>query len=248
MHKARFASAIIIVFASLSGLYAEPLSFACDVYPPFQIQRGASLSGYSVDLIRAVADIAGISIKSIESFPWKRVLASIESASVDGVFSIGITEERKKIGRFPSEPLIMTPWVIWADSKSKLAYSGFESLKGKKIGVVSGYSYTPEFWSYIKTNSAIVESNDDSILFKQLSGGRVDFIVAEYGNGLDLLGNLSITSVKAFLDNPVKTDGLYLMFSAKRVDDVTVKKFDEALKGFKNTSQYKELYRRYFGQ
>lgn len=37
--------------------------------------------------------------------------------------------------------------------QGRLRYTEFSDLTGHRVGVTSGYSYTPEFWDFLKGNS-----------------------------------------------------------------------------------------------
>lgn len=86
----------------------------------------------------------------------------------------------------------------------------------------------------------------NTILKKKLSGGRVDIIPAELGNGLYITKKLEIKNVKPLLSNPLKRDGLYIIFNKKNVDKQLVETFSKELKRLKQEPIYSELYNEYF--
>ena len=168
----------------------------------------------------------------------------VEARTVGAVFSIGKNKSRENVAFFPEEPLIKSPWLIW--TKEGTQYSGFVSLKNKKIGVVEEYSYTPEFLQFIHDNCTVIEAVDDHTLFKLLKLGKLDYIVAEKHNGEFIIEKTKTTGITNFPQYPVKVDGLYIMFmkTSFAVNDVFT--FNKLLTEYKLSKDGQALYKKYF--
>ena len=235
----------------LKFMYAFPdnnhLRIVCDNWKPYQYPVGNSVKGYSAEIINTVMSELDVQEFSVNAYPWKRALKMLQTGKADALFSANYTSERDVFAYYPEEPLIESPWVIWTNSKSSNEYFSFSDLKGKTVGIVIGYSYTEEFLSYIRRYSDVEETVYDSQNFKKLKDGRLDYIIAEYGNGLSLLSDLQIDNVIPWLENPVKMDGLYIIFNKSSVSKTFVKEFSEKTKQFKKTKEYRKLYIKYFG-
>ena len=85
-------------------------------------------------------------------------------------------------------------------------------MKGKRIGVVRGYAYTPDFWQFLKTEKNYESVTHDEQNFKKLNSGRIDFVIAEYRNALMLLKKKGLSDeIKPLLSHPVYTTDLYII-------------------------------------
>ncbi|MFV0422054.1 substrate-binding periplasmic protein [Oleidesulfovibrio sp.] len=221
----------------------EPMTLICDIWPPYQTQKNGHVNGFSTLVVTTVLDNMKAPIKSTRAFPWQRALEIIRAGDAHILFSANYTPAREMFARYPSEPIVESPWVIWSRDKE---FSRPEDLKGLRIGVVRGYSYTPEFWDFIETYCEVEQVHSDEINFKKLSIGRLDAIIAEYGNGLQIVRNLKVSNIRPLKHITIKSDGLYAIFSRKLVSEEFVVSFSRHLKEFKESEQYQKLYNSYF--
>ncbi|MGM0418870.1 MAG: substrate-binding periplasmic protein [Thermodesulfobacteriota bacterium] len=237
---------LVFLFILPLNLKSAELEIVCDIWPPYQIETDSGLSGYSVELVETVVKKMGISDYSVNGLPWKRAVYMLENGQADALFSANYTKEREDFAFYPDEPLIVSPWVVWVKADSDIKFEEYSDLAGLTAGVVRGYSYTDEFWSFLKSKGKYDEVAADETNFKKLKINRIDYTVAELGNGYNIMEKLNIEGLKPLLDNPVKKDGLYMIFNKDRVSQETVEEFSETLKKFKNQKEYELLYNNYF--
>lgn len=242
-------STLVVVVAllctPLPGAAQQPTTLVCDIWPPYQMNRGDELIGFSTEMVKGVYASLGVSTPQITSLPWKRALATLAQDHADGLFSANYIREREFFATYPEEPLFEAPWIIWTRSGHKV--TSLHDLKGKRVGVVIGYSYTTEFWNFIETNCDVQKVSKDENNFRKLALGRLDATIAEYGNGLFLKKKYGLETVIPNPEVEIKRDGLYMAFNKKRVSDSFVGEFSEALKQFKTTERYTDLWIKYFG-
>jgi polar amino acid transport system substrate-binding protein len=232
-----------LFFATVS-FTQRPARLVCDIWPPYQTLEEESVSGYSTELIRAIYQRMGIPIESIKAYPWKRALQILETNHAEALFSANHTTDRDVFARYPDEILFESPWLIW--SKNPNGIKSLDDLVSKRIGVVQGYSYTPEFWDFIQTYCEIEAVTNDVINFKKLAIGRLDAVVAEHGNGLYLLKTLQLKGIVPSEDIVIKKDGLHIIFNRANVSESFVRDFSNELRAFKQTQEYKALRFKYF--
>jgi polar amino acid transport system substrate-binding protein len=246
MNKYKAFFCIVFLLTVPLNLKSAELEIVCDIWPPYQIETDSGLTGYSVELVETVIKKIGVSDYSVKSLPWKRALHMLENGQADALFSANYTKEREDFAFYPEEPLVVSPWVIWVNADSDIKFEYYSDLAGLTAGVVRGYSYTDEFWSFLKSKGSYDEVASDETNFKKLKVNRIDYTVAELGNGYNIMEKLNIEGLKPLLDNPVKKDGLYIIFNKDRVSQETVEKFSETLKEFKKLKEYELLYNNYF--
>ena len=247
-----FVQFIQILIATLLLLIAgaassQSLSLVCDNYPPYQIVRNGSVDGYSTRLVRVILKEMGVGITSLDVLPWKRAMGHLENNMADALFSANFTKERAAFAHYPSESLVQSPWVVWVREDTALQYNSFEDLNGGIIGVVRGYAYTPEFWQYLNRQQNFEEETDDDTNFRKLSAGRLQFVIAELGNGYQIIHDLQLQGIVPLTDRPIKTDGLFIIFNKKTVSKEFVDEFSQKLRSFRSTEAYRSIHDSYFG-
>jgi len=247
MKKFRWMTMTIICMALCAGtLFAQEMDLICDEWPPYQIVENDKITGFGTEIVKTVLERMEVKISTLHVYPWKRAITMMEKGDADALFSANYAKEREAFAWYPEEALIQSPWVLWVREEDGLKFDSFEDLKGKRFGVVRGYSYTPEFWDFIKKNAQPDEVTDDETNFRKLNMSRVDYVAAELGNGYHLLKNMKLNKIVPLKDKPIKSDGLYLIFSKKRVSKETAERFSAELKKFRQEAKYEILWKRYF--
>ena len=224
---------------------AHSATLVCDIWPPYQIETKDGVTGMSVEIIKSVYRRLGVTDVTFKAFPWKRAMDAMRFAEADGLFSANYTPDRELFLHYPEEPIVKTPWVIWTRKDSPI--QTLDDLKGMTIGVVLGYSYTPEFWDFIETHCHVELVHNDDINFRKLSLNRLDATVAEFGNGLRLIQTLGTEDIRPVPAIEIKRDGLYIVFSHKRITKEFTKRFSDELRAFKHTNEYRRIREKYLG-
>lgn len=240
---------LIVCWAvSVSNLNAEikNIDIICDDWPPYQMVEDHQLSGFSTRIVKIVFERMKVTINSIKVYPWKRAIKMVETGKTDALFSANYTKNRTEFAFYPDEKIVDSPWVMWVREEDGFKFESFDDLLGKKIGIVRGYSYTPEFWEFLKKHNNYYEITNDEQNFKKLNVGRVDFVPAELGNGLYLVKKLDLSGIIPLRKNPLKSDGLYIIFNKTNVSKSFVDTFSNELKQLKQEPLYIYLYNEYF--
>lgn len=235
---------LVLLFVSL-GNARKSYRVVCDIWPPYQVDEADTVTGFSTEIVRAVFQNMDLELEHITAYPWKRALSAVEEGYADALFSANYTADRTLFARYPQEELVMSPWIIWTQKGSSIRT--MEDLKDKRIGVVLGYSYTPEFWEYIETYCDVERVFSDKSNFMKLSLGRLDAVAAEYGNGMHLVRSLGLGTIQPKLDMEIKRDGLYIIFNRKNITEDFVQEFSAQLRDFKKSDQYWAIREKYFG-
>ncbi|NKN31904.1 substrate-binding periplasmic protein [Marichromatium bheemlicum] len=232
-----------------SAATEPPLNVVCDLWPPYQMVVDGRLDGFSTQVVRRVFERLGVATRETRVYPWKRAIVMLERGAADALFSANYTAERARFSHYPDEPLVETPWVLWAEPSLAATYQGIDELRARRVGVVRGYSYTTEFWDFIKRHQVAEEAESDEQNFRKLQAGRLDFVVAEQGNGQQLVDRLGLSErVVPITAHPIKIDGLYLIFSKAHVSPELVARFSTELSRFKREAEYRRLEHDYLGR
>lgn len=107
-------------------------------WPPFDFVEDGEASGYAIDLLQLALARLGVSIVWINGYTWDELMEQFKQGDIDVLPALFKTEERKKYIAFThsyaSNPSIL---IVHADSSQS---DSLESLAGKKIAVISGFS------------------------------------------------------------------------------------------------------------
>lgn len=238
---------LLFLMASAGSWAAEtPMSLICDIWPPYQIQEKTKIVGFSAKLVTEVLKRMNVPIMGITAYPWKRALTMMERGKADALFSANYDQARTAFAHYPKEPLISTPWVLWVKKNNGLSFKTLTDLKGKHVGIVRGYIYTPLFWDYIRQNAHPEMVTDDETNFKKLNIGRIDYTVAELGNGNHIVKSMNLNNIIPLKEKPIREDGLFIIFNKSRIKESFVNQFSDELKKIKQESFYNNLKKEWF--
>jgi len=241
--------ALFIIGCGHSVVSAQiTMRLGTDDWAPYEFRQEKELTGYSIEVVQHVFKQMGIEIASLQLFPWARAEWMVFNGELDALFSGTKSQEREDACFFPSEALAQSDWVLFIRKSDvgQLKFDTFDDLKGKQVGVVREHAYTPEFWDFLKREKNYQEVTADAQNFQKLAANRIDYVASEYVVGMSLLSELGMTDqIVALTEHPLKSTGLFIMFSKKTVSAETVAQFSEALKQFKTTPAYQEIVGKY---
>ncbi|MGH1372277.1 MAG: substrate-binding periplasmic protein [Cellvibrionaceae bacterium] len=244
---------VITSFASAEqSLSRAPITAATsDGWAPYEFYdpNTKRMTGYSTEVIRAVLAKMNRPLAPIQSLPWTRAQEMLFSGELDLLYSATPSPNRLQLARVTPEPIVTSHWVLFVliKHRAQLTYGELSDLIGHRIGTVQGYTYTPEFWHIVRTQAVTNPVLTDEQNFKMLMQGRVDFVIAELANGLEIIHQLNIEDqVMALRENPVRTTTLHPVFSRHNITAETVERFSQELRAFKQTEQHHQLYKKFF--
>jgi polar amino acid transport system substrate-binding protein len=149
-------------------------------YAPFASENEQKeLVGFDVDIMRAVADKAGIRIRIVNT-PFDGLFNALAQGDRDILIStITINDQRRQSMDF-SEPYFVANQLIVLPKNSKV--TKFENLKSLKIGVQSGTTADEAAQNLVGKNSPNVKRFESMPLsFQELEGGGVDAVIGDNG-------------------------------------------------------------------
>ena len=209
-------------------------------YPPFEYLNEDGLpDGFNVDVMNAVAREIRLDIK-IELGSWVTVRREIEEGKIDVLLGMYKTEERQKKISF-SMPHFITSYALFVRKDSKIR--DLDDTGGRTIIVQSGDLSHDFLIENMPSDKIIFKDNVEDVL-RDLSRGAGDCAIAGR-----LQGMIMINSRK--LDNLRTTGGPLFQaeycFAVKKGNEALLSKINEGLAIIKNTGEYDEIYRNWFG-
>ncbi len=170
----------------------------------------------------------------------------MKEGKADAFANVIKTSEREEYMTYYENELIDDTNSFIVRNNSNISWMGnLHSMEIYTIGVMKSYSYGKTFDAASFLNLDDSEKNTESSLLNKLLDGELDVIIA--GN-LILKGiatkTENIDKIK-FLSPDVSTDPVYIAFSKAKGNDKIAWDFSNALKSFRNTSEYKKILKKY---
>ena len=184
----------IFLFSITPGLCAEEKSqassmalpdkliFMDEPMAPFSIGAMGELAkdGLCPRLLQAIFDPLGFKTE-IKLVPFARAIKSVENGRADGMPLLFVTEQRKRYMVF-TDPITQghENFYYHPDKLGKFEWNSYSDIQGKTIGLVRGYSYSPQFTAALEDYRIQVEyaTNPETNIHK-LYAKRVDLILED---------------------------------------------------------------------
>ncbi|MCL2491220.1 MAG: transporter substrate-binding domain-containing protein [Coriobacteriia bacterium] len=211
----------------------------CD-YPPFIAMEGEQVTGFEYDLLEAMCEEMGLTLKFLPPQNFDSILASVDQGTkMDlGASSFTITPERKELVDF-SDPYFDSNQACVA-----MKDAGFESamdLDGKKVGSQSGTTGS----DWVKENlpnAELVEYNTASDALAALQAGQIEAAFIDEPVAAEMVAK---TYTDAEVVAAIPTGEQY-GFAVAKSNPGLLQVVNDALATVMNNGTYAEIFARYF--
>ncbi len=225
-----------IAFAALSlvAFAADPLLINVDeAHPPYMYNADGKAEGFYSALVQAAFQQMGVPVE-LAPKPWARAIHEMDQG-LSG--TAGIYKNSERLKRYDySEPLLTERLVVYSMRSNYLPFTKVEDLKGKRVGVMRGWSYGDEFDNARSAGLFKVEDvSTDEQNFLKLSTHRIDVMVAIPESVSPLLTRFP--SVVA-APTPLLEAPAYLAFSKAAGQTVLLQRFNQALKEMRKSGEF----------
>jgi polar amino acid transport system substrate-binding protein len=168
---------------NLSGLARLRFLTTTD-FPPFNfLDRDGRLSGFHVDLARAICAELDIADKcQIQAAPWAELDGLLRSRQGEAILAgIAVTGETRLKYAF-SRPYLRFPARFIMPKTTAVAEPVLDKLQGKRVGVIAGSAHELVLRAYFAGVKVVTYSRQDWML-EDLKAAR---IAAAFGDGMRL--------------------------------------------------------------
>lgn len=225
-------SASILLSLCSNALAADYKITSLD-WPPYTNDK-LPAQGASSAVVTEAFKAAGNTLK-IEFFPWSR---AVDMAKTDKNYIAYFPEYYSKANEADflySDPIGVGPLVFVERKSDPVKWDSYDSLKGKKIGVVKDYVNTDELDAKIASKALTADiALDDSKNLLKLAAGRVDVAVIDVNVFNYLIKNDSAVKAVAGqlqVNNKTLEDKkLYVCFKKSPEGEKALKEFNLGLK------------------
>lgn len=230
------------------NLFAEPLRIATDHWPPYEDIHNKAARGYSVDVVEAVFKRMKQPV-AIQEYPWARGVKNVYTGKSNALMSASYTNERNEKCFFPAEPLLTSKYVLFirAENANKFKFDTYDDLLGKSIGVIRGFGYSDEFWTFVKKHKSYQTVKNGKSNIKKIMKNRIDYFADDLGVGLAMIKKMGLERKIIPLKKSIKEVGLNIIFSRKTTEKTFVDSFTKELQAFKKTPEFRLIQKKYLG-
>lgn len=209
-------------------------------YPPFSYESGGELTGYDIDVVRAVADRAGFDVELVEA-PFDALFPALDSGRIDVIANqVTINAERRARYLFTRPYTYSRGVIVTATGTDDI--TSLDDLAGK----VAAQSESSNWAQVARDAGARVESVEGFAQAAELLvQGRVDVIVNDNIAVLDYLASTGSTDIeiKGRVDDEVSRQALVFATSDQTLRD----RADQALAELAQDGTLTKISERYFG-
>jgi PAS domain S-box-containing protein len=209
LHSDRVAKEIIdLSIAEKAWIKSNPVITIGneDDWPPFDFSINGDASGYSIDYLKALAEIAGLKLRFVNGFTWSQLLDKIKKKEIDVLPALADTPDRRQYIDFTNF-YMENPTVIVVKEGTK-GLRNIKDLKGRKLALVKGYYYVKrvseaypevdivEVGGFLDGLQSVIENQADAFIG---SGTVANYTIQKHFlTGLQIVGQSGIDDVDLF--------------------------------------------------
>ena len=231
----------LTVIPAFSQTPPNPFRVATEAtFPPFEFQQAGQLTGFDIDLMRAIGKEADLNI-DFRNLPFDGIIPALQARTVEAAISgMTITAERAQAISF-SRPYFRAGLAI-AVREDNRTIKNFEDLKGKRIAVQIGTTGALEA---TKIPGATVSQFDSAALaLQELINGRVEAVVNDKPVTLYAIKQAGLRGVKVV--GELLTEEFYGIALPKNSPYLQL--INDALGRVIESGQYDVIFRQWFGE
>lgn len=221
-------------------------------YPPFSVTEDGEADGFSVELLKSVADVMGLDI-TFKIDDWATLKEELKNGDLDVLPLVGYTEERDQYYDFTVPYIIMHGNIFIRKDETEISTE--DDLFGKEIIVMNGDN-AHEYAVRMGFSDSLILTETYQEAFELLASGKHDAILAQSLVGEQLIEQLKLKNIKAA--TRIDEDGLTQIrtnlsgfeqkfcFAVKEDDNELLAKLNEGLAIVSANGEFDRLYRKWF--
>ena len=208
-------------------------------FMPFEFTNSQGRpDGYTIDLIRALAEQLGLQV-DISLGTWHEQRQLLESGGIDVLPGVLYSPQRDQVFDF-SVPHMVFSYSVFV--REGTPYKSIMDLKNKAVAVVAGV-YAHDWLRSNEFTKNITAVDTPQTALELVSKGEQDFAVLPKLHGLDMLRRLKIANVKT-VGPPVLTQKFCLAVTAGNAD--LLAELNEGLVQLQKNGVYDRIYLKWF--
>jgi len=218
-----------------------------DVEPEYGLDRAGRPTGFAVDLMNAVASLAGLPVQYQTFLSMAAALTAMESGQIDVIPLVtGMPDEQRGMIGY-SAPVMDVPVTVFVHADADEiadSFTGIDSLDGLRTAVIGGSG--AEVW--LMGNPGIITlpyPNIEQALVALLSG-RVDALIYPAPSLLNLARISGVADQIQIAGRPLVQ--LHRRMAIGRVDSALADRLQRSVDAFVGTSEHAALIVKWYGE
>jgi len=209
-------------------------------YPPYSfLDKNGEPTGFSVDLVRAIAKTMGMNVE-IRLRPWPETRKALEDGTIDVIPGMFYSEERARTFDF-SPPFSIVSDAIFA-RKGSPSVQSMEKLRGKEIIVMRGEAMHDYLLRHRLTQKLLLTETPADAL-RQLASGKGDYALVAQMPGYYWIRELKLSNVESVGQSPEQFKNC---FAVRKGNILLLSSFTEGVNILHQTGEYDRLHEKWF--
>ncbi len=221
-------------------------------YPPFSVTSNGEPDGFSVELLRQVAEVMDLEL-SFKIDSWSVLKEELKNGELDVLPLVGYTEDRDIYYDFTVPYIIMHGNIFIRKDNKQISTE--QDLYDKQIVVMKGDN-AHEYALRMGFSENLILTDTYQEAFELLESGKYDAVLAQSLVGEQLIEHLGLRNVKAATQ--IDEDGLThirtnlvgfeqkFCFAVLEGDKTLLSKLNEGLAIVSTNGTFDELYKKWF--
>jgi signal transduction histidine kinase/CheY-like chemotaxis protein len=221
-------------------------------YPPFSVTSSGKADGFSVELLKAVAEETGIQV-SFKIDQWAVIKEELKNGQLDILPLVSYSEERDQYYDFSVPYIVMYGNIFINDSNTDIKSE--TDLVGKRIAVMVGDT-AQEYAIRKGLSDELILTSTFQEAFQLLDDGKCDAVLAQSLVGEKIISDMGLKKIIAL--NELADDGVSRIkvtlsgfeqkfcFAVKEGDKELLAKLNEGLAVVSVNGTYNRLYEKWF--
>jgi signal transduction histidine kinase len=212
-------------------------------YPPYAlVNEQGEADGFSVDLIKAVAEVMDVELQFTVG-PWSEVRTALEQGEIDVLPLVSYSKERDRLFDF-TVPHTASYAAIFTRKGSRSVQS-LEDLRDQTVVVMkSDAAHDYLLQQNLSVNLTLVTELADAL--RLISSGKYEYAFVPMLPGLLLAQDLQLTNLEV-AGKPIQISERGFSFAVKEGDTELLLRLNQGLDIIKANGKYDEIYDQWFG-
>ncbi len=212
-------------------------------FPPhYSIDKAGKPIGFAIEVMDGIASLAGLKVTYLVENTWEGVLDALENGRADLIPNLGITEQRKAFCTFTA-PVETFPISIFVRKPSK-DIEGLTDLAGRKVAVVR--LNVAVFLLQEREGIGLQIFDEVSQAIFALLSGQVDALVYPEPGLLKMARDSGIDDRIKIVGEPLVE--IKRAIAVGKGNPELLARLDRAVGRFVGSSEYKQIYIKWYGK
>jgi len=212
-------------------------------YPPYAlVDAQGRADGFSVDLIKAVAEVMDIAIE-FKVGPWNEVRTDLEQGKIDILPFVGYSPERDQKFDFSAPHTL--PYAAIIGRKGSPKISSVKDLDGKEVLVIKA-DVSHDYLIKNRVETILILQKDLASVLRLLASGKYDYAVVPMLPALIQIKDLNLTNLEP-VSKPILISEKGFAFAVKEGNTELLNRLNQGLDIIKANGKFDEIYTKWFG-